>query len=139
MRTVLGLALAVAVGQPASSGTSGEATFDVDVPPGSWKGVRIRNIPANATLSARVASDGSIAVVLLDAEQYAAFPAGAKAVFRGRTDEKLDFAVRAPARGDYYLIVDNRTGSQARAVRLTIRGEVAGAADDGALRSAPGT
>ena len=138
-RVLLGLALAVAVAQAASPGTSGEASLAVDVPAGAWRGVRLRNIPVNAILAASVASDGEIAVVLLDAEQYAAFPDGPKALFRGRTDEKLDFAVRAPARGDYYLIADNRTGSEARTVQLTIRGEVAEAAPDGALRTAPGT
>ena len=109
------------------------------VPAGSWKGVRLQGISVNATLAASVESDGAIAVALLDAEQYAAFPATAKAVFRGRTDGKLEFAVRAPIRGDYYLIVDNRGGSEARSVQVTIRGEVAGAARDGALRTSPGT
>jgi hypothetical protein len=138
-RALLGLALALGAAEVAAPATSGEASLEVDVPAGSWKGVRLRNIPANALLSASVASDGAIAVALLDAGQYAAFPAGAKAVFRGRTDGKLDFAVRAPVRGDYYLIVDNRGGSQARSVQVTIRGEVAGAAREGAVRSAPGT
>ena len=40
---------------------------------------------------------------------------------------------------DYYLIVDNRGGSQPRSVQVTIRGEVAGAAREGALRTSPGT
>jgi hypothetical protein len=138
-RALLGLALALGVAQTAAPATSGEASLEVAVPAGSWKGVRLRNIPVNAMLSASVESDGTIAVALLDAEQYAAFPAGTKAVFRGRTDGKLEFAVRAPVRGDYYLIVDNRGGSEVRSVQVTIRGEVAKTAPDAALRSAPGT
>lgn len=135
--TLLGLALAAP--QIAAAATSGEASLSVDVPAGAWRGVRLRNIPADALLSASVESDGEVAVALLDAEQYAAFPAGPKAVFRGRTDGKLDFAVRAPVSGDYYLIVDNRDGSQPRSVQVTIRGEVAGASREGALRTSPGT
>lgn len=137
-RALLGLALALGVAQTAAPATSGEVSLEVVVPPGSWKGVRLQKIPANAALAASVESDGEIAVALLDSEQYAAFPAGTKAVFRGRTDGKLEFAVRAPVRGDYYLIVDNRGGSEARAVQLTIRGEIAKTATDGALRTEPG-
>jgi hypothetical protein len=138
-RALLGLALALGAAQTAQPATSAEASLEVVVPAGSWKGVRLQGISANATLTASVESDGAIAVALLDAEQYAAFPARTKAVFRGRTDGKLEFAVRAPVRGDYYLIVDNRSGSDGRAVRLTIRGEIAKMTTDGPLRSAPGT
>jgi len=138
-RALLCVAFALGVAEAAAPATSAEVSLGVVVPAGAWKGVRLQGISVNATLTASVESDGEIAVALLDAEQYAAFPAGTKAVFRGRTDGKLEFAVRAPVRGDYYLIVDNRDGSDARSVQLTIRGEVAGTARNGAVRSAPGT
>lgn len=138
-RILLVLALAFAAPQNAAPATSGEASLAVDVAAGSWKGVRLRNIPAGAELAASVETDGPIAVALLDAAQYAAFPAGSKTVFRGRTDERLDFAVRAPVRGDYYLIADNRTGLEPRTVQLTIRASVAAAASDDELRTSPGT
>jgi hypothetical protein len=138
-RVLLGLALALGASQSAHPATSAEASLEVVVPAGSWKGVRLQGISANATLTAGVESDGTIAVALLDAEQFAAFPAGTKAVFRGRTDGKLRFEVRAPVRGDYYLIVDNRDGSEARTVQVAIRGEIAKLAPQGPLRSAPGT
>lgn len=135
----LGLALAFAAARPVGAATSGEFSLEVVVPAGAWRGVRLRRIPENATLTASVDSDGEIALALLDAEQYAAFPASAKAVFRGRTDGKLSFTVRAPVRGDYYVIVDNRGGTETRTVQVTIRGEVAGAGRDPELRSGPGT
>jgi hypothetical protein len=138
-RALLCVAFALGAADAAAPATSAEASLGVVVPAGAWKGVRLEGITVNATLTASVESDGEIAVALLDAAQYAAFPAGTKAVFRGRTDGKLEFAVRAPVRGDYYLIVDNRGGSEDRVVQLTIRGEVAGRAGDGAVRSAPGT
>jgi hypothetical protein len=139
VRALLCVALALGVAEAAAPATSAEASLELVVPAGAWKGVRLQGITAHATLSASVTSDGEIAVALLDAEQYAAFPAETKAVFRGRTDGKLEFAVRAPVRGDYFLIVDNRDGSEGRTVQLSIRGEVAGATRDDALRSAPGT
>lgn len=124
----MAVALAFGVPDAAAPATSGEASFEVAVPAGGWKGVRLRRIPARTELAARVESDGPIAVALLDAAQYAAFPASTSAVFRGRTDGRFNFAVKAPTASDYYLLLDNREGAGPRSVKATVRAQVAGAA-----------
>jgi hypothetical protein len=94
------------------------------VPAGAWKGVRLKNIPLGARIGTEVESDGLVEILLLDAEDYARFPSPKHPVFRGKTSDRLEISVLAPASGDYYVLIDNRTGSDARAVALTLSGEV---------------
>jgi hypothetical protein len=39
---------------PAAAQVKGPVTFSVDVPPGRWKAVRLRNLPKDAVLAVRV-------------------------------------------------------------------------------------
>jgi len=102
---------------------SAEASFTLEVGTAAWKGGRIQNIPIGAKISIEARSDGPVGVLLLDSEGYAAFPESERTVFRGNTQDKLAFSVLAPTTGDYYVIVDNRNGSESRSVELDIRGE----------------
>jgi hypothetical protein len=83
----------------------------------------VLSIPKGATLEIEARTDGPIEVLLLDAEDYARFPSPTRSVFRGKTSDKLSVAVLAPKSGDYYVLIDNRAGSEPRSVELTIRGE----------------
>ncbi len=106
-----------------ASSKSAEVSFTLEVPAGRWKGARVRNIPTGATLGIEARTDGPIGVLLLDAEDYARFPSPEGPVFRGKTSDKLSVSVLAPKSGDYYVLIDNRAGSESRSVELTIRGE----------------
>lgn len=108
---------------------SGQATFRVDVPAREWKGLRVKNIPSGARLAVEVRSDRPLAVALLDAESFARFPGPEPSLFRGRAQERLSFSVLAPTTGDYYVVLDNRDGTETRTVELTVTGETD---DDGA-------
>lgn len=129
----LGLALAP---RPAVA-RSGEARLSIDVPAGQWKGVRLKNIPAGAVLGVQVDSDGPVAVLLLRAADLTRFPAPERPVFEGRTDDRLSISVLAPETGDYYVLVDNREGAEARSVALTLKGESDRAGAAGSAAGAP--
>jgi hypothetical protein len=120
----IGLLMTLCVGilPLAAVAKKGEATFTVEVSAGRWKGARIKNIPAGAKLGVEVGVDGPVEVLLLSGEDYAR--AGVeKALFRGKTSDRLIFSVLAPESGDYYVVIDNRTGSSARSAELTVSGE----------------
>jgi hypothetical protein len=106
-----------------ASAKSAEAAFHFDVPEGQWKGARIQDIPKGAKLSVEIESDGPVAILLLDAVNYARFPEPKGSVFRGQTSGNLSFSVLAPVTSDYFLLIDNREGSAARSVEIGVRGE----------------
>jgi hypothetical protein len=124
-----GLALALLLGscvfERGALAGSGEAAFHFDVPRGQWRGARVKDIPEGAKLSVEIVSDGPVAVLLLDASDFERFPEPERPVFRGRTSEKLSFSVLAPTTSDYFLLVDNREGSGARSIDVSVRGETA--------------
>jgi len=72
---------------------SAQAVFNTDVPAGKWRALRVRAVPEGAVLAVQIALEGTIAVAL----------------------------VRAPAPGDYYVVLDNRRGTDARAVEVKVR------------------
>ena len=116
-------AFCVGLSQQNAWGKSGEASFTLEVLAGRWKAGRVKNIPAGAKLGVEVRADGPIEILLLGAEDYARFPSPERPVFRGKTEDTLSVSLLAPKSGDYYVLIDNRTGSEPRSVEITIRGE----------------
>jgi hypothetical protein len=100
---------------------SGPVTLNVDVPAGQWKGARLRNLPKDAVVAMQVESDGAILVALMDAESYRASPDKRRPLFTGRVENRLSFSVTVQTSGDHYLVFDNRSGAQTRALTITVR------------------
>jgi len=121
------LVAGAAVG-PAADGGSSLASLELDVTGGSWQGVRLKNVPTGTQLEMKVVSDGAVEILLLDADQYARFPAAGGALFRGRTEQRLATTLRIPRSGDYYVLIDNRAGATARSVQVEVAAELAGGA-----------
>lgn len=110
--SVLGLATAAPAAQ---------ATLNVDVPPGKWKAVRLRNLPKGAVVAVEVESSGKVAVALVDAANSRRLPTLLRPLFQAQVDRRLSFSVTTPAAGDYFVVLDNRSGGEPRAIELTIR------------------
>lgn len=106
--------------------SAARVTINTSIPPAKWKAVRLRNLPENATLSVVVETSGVIGVVFVHQEELKRFPAGAKPAFQGTVDRKLSFRVVIPKAGNYYVILDNRPGTERRRVRLQIQAQRAG-------------
>jgi hypothetical protein len=53
---------------------SGPVTLNTDVSPGTWKGIRLKNLPKAALVAVDVESNGEILVALVDARDYQQFP-----------------------------------------------------------------
>jgi hypothetical protein len=100
---------------------SGPVMLNVDVAPGQWKGVRLRNLPKGAVVAVQVESDGNILVGLVDEKSYREPPEKRRPLFTGRVEKRLSFSVTVQESGDHYLLFDNRNGSEKRALTVTVR------------------
>ena len=105
----------------------GPVTLNVDVPSGKWKACRLRNLPKDAVVAVEVETNGDIVVALMDESNYQRFPTPPRPLFHGRVEKRLSFSVSIPAKGHYYVVFDNRSRPQPRAVKVTIHATRAGA------------
>ena len=100
-----------------------EAMLTVDLPAGRFKAVRLRNLPKEAVMAVAIQSTGKLLVLLLSEQDAKRFPKPEEPVFAGSVDQRLSFTVTIPATGHYFLVLDNRQGSEAQKLKLGIKAE----------------
>jgi hypothetical protein len=99
-----------------------EATLNVEVPGGKWKGMRLKNLPQGAKVALQIESSGALRVIVLDSSELKRFP-NTRALFTGSVEKRLGFSVVIPRSGDYFIVFDNRAGSEPRQVTIRIRAQ----------------
>ena len=97
------------------------ATFNINIPVGKWKAAKLKNLPKDAVVAVQVVSNGEITVALVDLRDYQRFSETSRPLFAGRVEKRLAFSVSIPVKGDYFLVLDNRSGLESRAVTVTVR------------------
>jgi len=97
------------------------ATVNLDIPPGKWKSIRLKNLPRDAVVAVQVVSNGGVAVAFLDSRDHQDFSRTSRPLFLGRLEKRVSFAVSIPAKGDYFVVLDNRSGQEPRAVTVMVR------------------
>lgn len=116
------LAFALAAAGPASAQPrtpSGTAQVAVEVPAGSTKTVRLRNLPRGTERAVRIEANGALVVALVSGEQLRA--PNPEALFKAALDRRISFKVAIPEASHYYLVLDNRKGSEAVKARATMQ------------------
>jgi hypothetical protein len=101
--------------------TAAEAGLAMQVPAGESKSIRLRNLPLGAVLMVRVVASGKLPVALVSARQLKS--PKPNALFRAIIDRKLSFKVVIPEGDDYFIVLNNRRGSEALDVETEIRAE----------------
>jgi len=116
------------VAAPAKSRSSGEVSAEtvVNLPAKSLRGVRLRNMPAGARVAARVVTDGDIRIFVVDAAALKNRTLARDALFAGRVRDALAFAFVIPKSSNYFLVLDNRAGGEARKVRVSLKARAGG-------------
>ncbi len=99
----------------------GPVIVSADVAPGKWKAIRLRNLPKDAVVAVRIRSSGEVMIAFLDSDDYRQFPAVMRPLFNGRVEKQFALSLKIPAAGDYFVVLDNRMGSESRTVTVTIR------------------
>lgn len=117
---VLALAFALLAVAPPSA-IAADAALTVNVEAGKHKAVRMRNLPKDAAMAVAVQSSSRIAVSLLNETDYRSFPRMSEPVFAGTVQRTLSFQIAIPETGHYYLVLDNRQGSEAAKIKVGIR------------------
>ena len=113
------LLLAVALSLAAAA-IAATAELSAEVPAEKWKALRLKGLTRNASLAVRVETSGPIQVILARHDEAQRFPNGLRATFSGSAERSMSFRVTVPMAGTYYVILDNRKGSETRSVRLFI-------------------
>lgn len=98
-----------------------EVTFTADVPPRTWKTVRLKNLPSRAKVAVEIETNGEVSVALVNQGDFARFPEVTRSVFSGKVEKRLSFTVTIPATGDYFLIFNNRQRDESRAITVTVK------------------
>jgi hypothetical protein len=86
------------------------AQLNISIPALVWKGVRLKNLPAQALVAVETSTDNPLLVILLNQSDYEKLPLISNPLFKGDVWEKLAFSVTIPVFGDYYLVLDNSKG-----------------------------
>jgi hypothetical protein len=116
-----GCLLLAAVAGWGSVAEAAKAQLNSKIPAGKWKAVRLRRLPAGASLSVKVEASASLVVILVHESEIKRYPAAIHPAFQGTLERTLSFGVVVPDAGDYYLIFDNRRGADERRVRILIQ------------------
>ena len=104
----------------AQAATRGPIRLNVDVPSGQWKIARLRKLPKETVVAVKVECEGDILVAVVNSQNYLIYPKVPRPLFLGQVVKRLSFSVTIPESGDYYVVLDNRSGLETRAVTLTV-------------------
>jgi hypothetical protein len=115
----LGVAVALACAMPEAAAAT--VRIAVEVPEGKTKTVRLRNLPRGAIAAVKISTDGKLLVAFVSAVQLKS--SRPEALFRGVVDRDMAFQLVIPESSDYYLMLDNRRGTEPVKTRATIQAE----------------
>ena len=103
----------------------GPVYFSVNIEPGKWQALEVKNLPAQIKLTVDITTDGSITAVLINSDDLARFPDIENPLFVGAVNEKLNFSVITPAPDFYYVVMYNNSRRTSRKVELVVRADYA--------------
>jgi hypothetical protein len=108
------------LGPPANPALAAEATLNVEVPGGQWKGVRLKKLPRGAAIALEIESSDRLRVIVVDRAELSRFP-NTRPLFEAIVEKRLGFSVVIPRTDDYYVVFDNRKSDDPRQVRLNVK------------------
>ena len=95
------------------------AQVSIEVPKGTAKSVRLRRLPRGTAVAIVVVSSAKLALALVsESELRSTQP---RALFSGAFERTLSFSVVIPSTSDYFLVLDNRKGSEDVSATAAIR------------------
>ena len=117
---VLTLVAVMLSASAAQSAQEQSASINSEVEAGENYTTRLRNLPKDAEVSVHIETSGEVAVLLINHRDYTAFPETKGPLFSGQITDSLDFSIRIPASGNYYLVLDNRKGEKKLEFKLQL-------------------
>jgi len=105
------------------AGLAAEAAMSVEVPPGQYRALRLKNLPKDVLVAVAIQVPDKLATALVSELDYRRYPKAEDPVFAGTVDKHLSFTVTIPQTGHYFLVFDNRQGASAQKVKFVVRAE----------------
>jgi hypothetical protein len=96
---------------PLTEAKTQTAKVAVDISAGQYKAVRLKNLPRDSVVKVEIKCDGTVTVLFATEEQYKEYPNMPRPLFLSTVRDHFTFTVTIPARGNYHLVFDNKTGS----------------------------
>ena len=118
LRASLALATALLFVHAGAPAAAASAQVSVEVPAGKTKTVRLRKLPRGAVIGVAVVASGKLRIALVSAIQL--MSKKPEALFRVALERRLSFRVVIPESSDYYLVLDNRRGTEPVKTTATI-------------------
>lgn len=112
-----------------------QARLSVEVPPGGFKTLRLRNAPAQAQVALAVQSSARIMVSVLNEADAQTYPRIQDPLLTAPVEQAMSFSVTLPETGNYYVVFDNTRGTVPAKVQMALR--AARARSPSAPRSEP--
>lgn len=97
------------------------AQVSIEVPQGKTKTLRLRQLPRGTVLGVAISASGRLLIALVSGAQLKSHKP--EPLFRGTLESRISFKVEIPETSDYYLVLDNRGGTEAVKTTATIRAE----------------
>lgn len=129
--TLLGAVFA-GVFPAAATAQQNQARLTAEVPPGKFKTLRLRNVPAEAQVALAVKSSSRIVLSVLNEADAQRYPQVQEPILTAPVEQAMSFAVTIPTAGNYYVVFDNGKGTETAKVQMALR------AARGARSQAPG-
>ena len=119
LRRLCALACAALLAGVAQPAVPAGAQVSIEVPQGKTRTVRLRMLPRGAEVAVAIRASGKLRVALVSAVQLRS--PRPEALFRGALERRMSFKVAIPESSDYYLVLDNRRGTELVNATTTIR------------------
>ena len=120
-RSVVALSALLPVVGLTDDASTQSAQIEIAVPPGMVKTVRLRHLPLGTAVTVVVVASGKLRIALINASEIRS--KDPRALFSGVSERKLSFEVVIPETGDYYLVLDNRRGTERVSATAAIRAQ----------------
>lgn len=98
-------------------------SFNSVVKPFKWVSMRLKNVNKGTLLKIDMTIDGSSDILLKSSKDYLNLSQSkteTNSLFKASTNNNFEFSVIIPETDNYYLIIDNRKGSQQRSFSINI-------------------
>ena len=111
-----------------SFGTERNIQLFIDVAAGQWKAARLKNLPQKTTLQITASCEENVATLILSEKSYLLLPKIENPLFHGTINKELLFTITIPHTDNYYLVLDNRRGTNEVSAHFDIKASYDGPA-----------
>ena len=121
---LIAIVLAISVSQLAY-GIDKSIKFTAVIAAGKSKAVRLRDASKGTEIDVEVTSSGDLTLFTMDELNFSSYPEEFKFILKMKITDKSEATARLPSAGNYYLVFDNRSGSEEKEISVVVTARLA--------------